>query len=547
MDPETLTKLIAMHKNKAGFAADAVQSAADPGFISDSCLEELLAVTENDIQELENSILAEFTEQNIGQLIAECREKVLYSIVTPLGLGKLVSLGLFGQADRLGGNVDTIHNARQTDENGKPVGTEKFQKKYEEHLQTNAYNKEVSAQYHSDSRYIAKNREMSAARKAGEAVDAYTGNRVAANEKLDQDHIISAYEVHNDPGRILSGVDGRELANADSNLVGTSSSLNRSKKAMSMSEYIEKLQAESEKRKERIEVLKNKEQRSDKEQAELNKLEKQEEADLERMAELDEAARKEYNKTINHAYYTSKEFQMDLLVTSSKEAVKMGLQQAFGLFLVDLSNGFIDELIDSYKNGFIQGTEEDTFFKACEVRLKRVADKVCSDWKKLVTAFKDGIFSGFISNVITTLINTFITTAKTTIRVIREGTKILFDAFKTVLLPAPGKNALDKWDAALKVIVSGAITTGGIVLQDTFEKCFVSVSFLGNYGTLFATMISGIVTGLSVSVALYGLDKWDPFGAKDLKKRRFLRDRIQEKGQASKAFLDEMCMKHGIE
>lgn len=60
-------------------------------------------------------------------------------------------------------------------------------------------------------------------------------------------------------------------------------------------------------------------------------------------------------------------------------------------------------------------------------------------------------------------------------------------------------------------------------------------------------MLSGIITGLATSIALYGLDKWDPFGAKDLKKRRFLRDRIQERGQKSKDYLDEMCLKYGIE
>lgn len=511
---------------------------------SHSWIEKELQVTDKEVEDFEKEILDEFTENNINMLISECREKVVYNIAVPLGLGKLVSMGLFGQADRLGGNVDTTHNVRQKDENGNPIGTEKFQQKYKEHQENNPYN---SKEYHGDSRYVANNRKLSENRKAGEAVDAYTGKTVAANEKMDQDHIISAYEIHNDPARILAGVDGKELANADSNLVGTSSTLNRSKKAKTMSEYIEQLKAQSEKRKARIEELKNKEELTDKEKNELNKLKKQEEADLELMAELDEKARKANDSTIDKAYYTSKEFQVDLLVTSSKEALKMGLQQAFGLFLVDLSNACFDELADSYKNGFIQGTNEETFFKACEARLMKIAETVSSNWKKLVIAFKDGAISGFISNVITTLINTFLTTSKKAIRIIREGTKILFDALKTLLFSDSELDFKDKWDAALKIIVTGAVAQSGIILQEVFTKLFATVAFLGNFNTTFATMAAGIITGITTSVVLYGLDKWDPFGAKDVKKRRFLRDKIQEKGQESINYLDEMCQQYGIE
>lgn len=514
---------------------------------SHSWIEKELQVTDKEVEDFEKEILDEFTENNINMLISECREKVVYNIAVPLGLGKLVSMGLFGQADRLGGNVDTTHNVRQKDENGNPIGTEKFQQKYKEHQENNPYTQQVFDEYHRDPQYKASNKKISEKRKAGEAVDAYSGKTVARNEEMAQDHIIPTKEIHNDPARILAGVDGKELANADSNLVGTLRSLNSAKQDKSMSNFIEKLQAQSETRKARIEELKNKQELTDKEKNELNRLEKQEEADIELMAELDEKARKEYNGKLNKTYYTGKEFQVDLFVTSSKEAVKMGLQQAFGLFLVDLSNACFDELADSYKNGFVQGTNEETFFKACEARLKKVAETVSADWKKLVIAFKDGAISGFISNVITTLINTFLTTAAKAVRIIREGTKILFDAFKTLLFSDPELDFKDRWDAALKIIVTGAVAQSGIILQEVFTKLFANVAFLGNFNTTFATMAAGIITGITTSIVLYGLDKWDPFGSKDVKKRRFLRDKIQEKGQESINYLDEMCQKYGIE
>lgn len=60
--------------------------------------------------------------------------------------------------------------------------------------------------------------------------------------KKNLDHIISAKEIHDDPGRILAERDGAELANDASNLAFTHESLNKSKKADSMDAFICTLQ-----------------------------------------------------------------------------------------------------------------------------------------------------------------------------------------------------------------------------------------------------------------------------------------------------------------
>ena len=43
----------------------------------------------------------------------------------------------------------------------------------------------------------------------------------ASDDKKNLDHIISAKEIHDDPGRILAERDGAELANDASNLAFT--------------------------------------------------------------------------------------------------------------------------------------------------------------------------------------------------------------------------------------------------------------------------------------------------------------------------------------
>ncbi len=64
----------------------------------------------------------------------------------------------------------------------------------------------------------------------------------ASDDKKNLDHIISAKEIHDDPGRILAERDGAELANDASNLAFTHESLNKSKKADSMDAFICTLQ-----------------------------------------------------------------------------------------------------------------------------------------------------------------------------------------------------------------------------------------------------------------------------------------------------------------
>jgi hypothetical protein len=49
----------------------------------------------------------------MDQWLADCRSAVLNGIAGPFGRGKVVAA-----ADKAGGNVDTIHNVRNKDENG---------------------------------------------------------------------------------------------------------------------------------------------------------------------------------------------------------------------------------------------------------------------------------------------------------------------------------------------------------------------------------------------------------------------------------------------
>lgn len=472
-----------------------------------------IIVTEEDVKQYQNEVYQSFTEKGIRDLVESCRKEAIANIVGPLGLGRFVAF-----YDKLGGNVDTIFNVRKN-----VYATEEEQKKYDSREQYDSH------KYHSEESYKEHNAKLKKDRENGTLVDAYTGQPLTSEHN--QDHVISAKEINDDPGRVLAEQDGTKLANTDSNLVGIDPSINKSKGAKSIYDFIKYTEDKKQKISEQIEKLKNKKEQNgkltEKQEKSLqeleNKLNKLNTLDYEKMLAADKKARKEYDHKITVAYYTSGKFIKNTAVTSAKEAGKMGIQQALGLLLCDLTNAFFDELADCWKNGIAVKPNEKPL-SAMRTRLKRVGAKVIRNWKNLILAFRDGAISGFLSNLLTVFINTFMTTARNIIRIIREGMQVLFKAGKALLFPARGISREEARDAALKLLVASALSVGGIALQDMVTKAFAAMPFPGK-----ETLISigvGVLTGVSTAVVMYALDKWDPFGAKDVKKREALAQRI---------------------
>ena len=63
---------------------------------------------------------------------------------------------------------------------------------------------------------------------------------ISINGKSDLDHTISAKEIHDDRRRVLAGLKGSDLANSDENLNVTNPRTNRTKKADSMDDFLNK-------------------------------------------------------------------------------------------------------------------------------------------------------------------------------------------------------------------------------------------------------------------------------------------------------------------
>ncbi|GHU15808.1 hypothetical protein FACS1894163_03880 [Spirochaetia bacterium] len=441
----------------------------------------------------------------------EQRGAMLDIIIDRFGLGRIMA-----SMDREGGNVDTIHNAR----NG-VYATEAERRRYETQAEYN------STAYHSDKRYTGKNRQASEAQQKGGLKDGYTGKTAKLNQKMDQDHIKSAKSIHDDPGRVLAEEDGVELANQDSNLTQTDRSINRGKKQRSAEEYADLLDNTRPARQERIKELVSKKSLTDRERKELYKLQQQEQVDTAELRRKGKIAEKAYERRVNMKYYFSRKFISNLGIQSAIQGVQMGIRQIAGLFLVEAIAAAFDEIRDACKTaGLVTGFS----FHALRSRISRVLTRISSKWQEALNAGLTGAVSGFFSNVLTVIVNAFVTTAQNIVRLIREGFFSVVKAFSLLSNPPVGMSRAALYHEAGKIIVTGSVVAFGIIMEEAVND-FPPMLALKNIpivGPVMGDVFYAFLTALVTSLALWGWDKLDIFGIKEDGRHSFVMDSLKE-------------------
>ncbi|WP_207781393.1 hypothetical protein [Novacetimonas pomaceti] len=264
----------------------------------------------------------------------ELEKTIINSLITSFGLDFL----LF--EDKKGGKVDTINNVR----NG-VWATATEQQCYE---QRGEYD---STAYHQHANYIATGQQNKAQKTNGTLHDSYRNTEMGTHEKRNLDHVISAKEIHDDAGRVLAGLDGVELANQDSNLQPTHETINKSKKQVSINEYLQRLsrlitshETTLSKDRKRLEVMpretpqqqnKAREQES-KIRATEKKITELKAVDPETMRKRDEKARAPYEQQINYTYYTSSKFLHQTARAAGMAGLAMGTRQMLGLIMAEI-------------------------------------------------------------------------------------------------------------------------------------------------------------------------------------------------------------------
>ena len=398
---------------------------------------------------------------------------IVNSLVTSFGLDFLVT-------DHYGGDVDTIHNVRE-------IGIDPNMK-YKDSANAAAYTKRgeyISDTYHSDSRYVNINRKVSNEKKLGNLIDEYTGKRIAPNETHNLDHVISAKDIHDDRGRVLSGLRGEDLANRRENLKPTNPHTNKTKSAKDMDIFIDSLEYRGGK------------------YIDKYGYEYTPEA-IERMKRLKLKSKQPYDYLINKSYYLSPIFAKSVTKAACNVGLKMGLRQALGLLMAELWFSIKDQF-QRLKSKFNDSHSFGEYLTAIKEGLKRWLIKIQDKRKELIGRFKEGALAGILTSITTTLINVFATTAKNTIKIIRQIYAHLVEAAKILFFNPNNLEYGDCLKAVMKIIAVGASVVLGTMVSEAISK--TPINAIPELSDVVPTFCGTLVTGIISCTLLYFFDR----------------------------------------
>ncbi|MGI1987845.1 hypothetical protein [Shewanella glacialipiscicola] len=420
----------------------------------------------------------------------ELEKTFVQSLTTTFGLDFL----LF--EDKTGGEVDTIHNAR----NGV----------YATDIEKNEYNNQEaynSDPYHKHENYKQTGRNDKEQHKQGRLDDGYRNQAMSQDElkKRDLDHVISAKEIHEDAGRVLADLDGVELANQSGNLKSTHQSINRSKGQTSVSEYLDKLPGLIETNEKKIFAdecrLSSMPRNTPEEQHKARELEYQiqnskekveqlKSVDPEKMRKADQESRDRYNQQINQTYYTSSKFLKSTAKASGLAGLKMGTRQVLGLVLAEVWFELREEIPKIYQSLKMK-FQLDVFLEKISNTFRNIWERVKLRFKEFLNTFKDGFLAGVMGSLTTTIFNIFATTQKQAVKIIREIWSHLVKAIK-VLIFNPEKLSFVELCKSVVSILSLAIST--VVGSIAYSQLIPILSF--PFGAELAAFAGAFITGI---------------------------------------------------
>lgn len=409
-------------------------------------------------------------------LFKEYERVIVESVLTSFGLDRI----LFANLDQHGGSVDTIHNVRK-------IGTDE-QMCYKNPANQAAYDARgdySSAAYHNDpnSNFARMKREAKNYSQGGETPrpiqDEYTGGELyflgrsknaPSNKNAELDHVMSAKEIHEDRGRILAGLDGKELADRPENLRFTNKSLNASMGKKDIPQYIA-------------------------EHPEMPQEQK------DNMMRAYNASRRDYERKLQMQYYTSPAFAKDVTLAAGKIGAAMGLRQAVGFIFVELWFS-IKEEFQKVKNSSEFGMEQ--FMESVARGVQNGAKSVKVKYKELFERMGQGMLSGVLSSITTTLCNIFFTTAKSMVMIIRQSWASIVDAVKVLFINPDNLLLGEQLRAAAKIIAVGASVVIGRLVTEAISK--TAIGMIPDIGQIIQDFVGILTTGTLSCTLLYFFD-----------------------------------------
>lgn len=438
------------------------------GSFTASSLSIFNSVDKSSCKVISNGENASLNDNSFNEMLSQYKGVIINSLITAFGIDQI----LF--SDRDGGNVQTIHNAENH-----IYANDTFKERGER-----AYNRDDYA----PSSYMNSRRKQEFQSK-DHIYDGYTGKELSKDGRAHLEHIVSAKENHDrtEMRVLFTKEEMAKTINKEDNTTYIDGSMNQSKSDKSLKDW------ES--------------QTSKKDPSKTNG--EYYGVDSEKAHKADETARKSIDQDV--ARKKLEHYSKSMAKDSFAQGGQMALRQGLGVVFTELTMTVMDEIpniINQLKGEF----SVQKFFTKISAVVSIAFERVKNKFGQVMEAMKTGFVSGIFNSIITTVINMFATTAKNIVRLIRQAMVSITEAARILFFDKDGKTTGEKVIAASKVLMTGASTVLGVLLEQTLSTALQNLGLstipivgpiLGDIIPIFA---GTLLTGLLSVTFLYYMD-----------------------------------------
>lgn len=435
-----------------------------------------------DLNELEEKLQTELGKELADlEFLKEEKEK----IGNPDALGKVVMDEVWKQF---------------TNQIGLEVTNETLIQKYDrEHPETY---KEVGKTVMQDQKYKDANKAMKEKQQAGNLKDEYTGKDLSQNDSANLDHVVARKELYENKRRRQANIQTEDLANKDENLKPTNESLNKSKNAKSMDDYLSTQE-------ERQKSLKEQNEKANKkiDESNMSDLEKQKAKEkndkrlqdkLDDDAELMKKADKEARKAINKDIYKG----------VAKETAKKAGKDALKIIAIQALSSMLKEIINALVRFFKSATKS---FKTFLDEMKKAVQSFFSKISNFLQAGANSVVGTIVTEIFGPVVSMF----KKLASFIKQGVSSLIESIRYLTNKENAKKPFSiKVLEVGKIISAGIMAGGALVLGEVFEKLLLTVPFMaieiplfGTLANIFGLFFAALLCGVIGAIIMNLLDK----------------------------------------
>lgn len=316
------------------------------------------------------------------------------------------------------------------------------------------------------------------------------------DKAAETDHIVSCAEICNDlkSNKGLTPQDIKEIVNSEDNFAVTSMHNNRGTGTGKFAKTAQELRKEVEQGY-AVRIKKNKKEvRVPLSEDDI----RAREIMIAKMESSRESIDKRTNAKVVENILKKREVQGRL----AKDAGMSAMHQSIGDLLMFLIKPLYFELNDCLRNGVLDGVSTESFKAALKVRINRMKNYVLAKAKTTLGEGVYGFFKNFVFMLLEGIVNCFVGVYKHVIRVVKEGTKMMFQIVP--ILRNRKLSASEKGNAIIKLIAGSMTILAGIGLESWLN----SIGLDEPWSIILSSVLSAVLTTL----VMFMLDKMDLFG-----------------------------------